>query len=428
MQFLRKKLDEQHHLFEKGGKLERFYYLFEANDTILFTPGLVTKAASHVRDALDQKRMMITVVIALLPCFLMAVFNTGYQANAGIAFGAEPIGDWHSSLFETLGFVAAASGDDVSFFTLDNFVYGLIFFLPVYAVTMAVGGFWEVLFSTIRRHPITEGFLVTGALIPLIMPPSIPLWQVALATTFGIVLGKEIFGGVGMNILNPALTARAFLFFAYPAQISGDGPWLPFDPNSVDAAVNGVGSLPDASTGATYLSLMANQDGFVQNLPSVGSSEWMNSFLGLIPGSMGETSALACLFGAVILIGSKIGSWRTMAGIVGGTVVMALVLNVIGSDTNPMFHVPFWWHFVIGGWAFGAVFMATDPVSSPFTENGKLIYGFSIGVLVVLVRCVNPTYAEGMMLAILFMNMFAPLIDHFIVQANVKRREQRNVA
>ncbi len=428
MQFLRKMLDEQHHHFEKGGKFERFYYLFEAQDTILFTPGLVTKAASHVRDALDQKRMMITVVIALLPCFLMAIFNTGYQANAAIAHGALPIGDWRSSIYESLGFAVAASGADVSFFTLENLVYGLIFFLPVYAVTMAVGGFWEVLFSTIRRHPVTEGFLVTGALIPLIMPPSIPLWQVALATTFGVVLGKEIFGGVGMNILNPALTARAFLFFAYPAQISGDGPWLPFDPHSIDNAASGVASLPDAHSGATYLSLMANKAGFVDALPGVGSEPWMTAFLGLIPGSMGETSTLACLLGAIILIGSKIGSWRTMAGIVAGTVVMALLLNVIGSDTNPMFHVPFWWHFVIGGWAFGAVFMATDPVSSPFTENGKLIYGFSIGVLVVIVRCINPAYAEGMMLAILFMNMFAPLIDHFIVQANIKRREQRSVA
>jgi Na+-transporting NADH:ubiquinone oxidoreductase subunit B len=428
MQFIRKMLDDQHHHFAKGGKLERFYYLFEAQDTILFTPGLVTKTASHVRDALDQKRMMITVVAALLPCFLMAFFNTGYQANSAVAFGAEPIGDWRSAIYGSLGFAVAASGADVSFFTLENFVYGFIFFVPVYAVTMAVGGFWEVLFSTIRRHPVTEGFLVTGALIPLIMPPSIPLWQVALATSFGVVIGKEIFGGVGMNILNPALTARAFLFFAYPAQISGDGPWLPFAPDSIESAAGGIASLPDASSGATYLSLMANKEGFVQALPGVGSAEWMTAFLGLIPGSMGETSTLACLIGATVLIGSKIGSWRTMLGIVGGTVIMALLLNVIGSDTNPMFHVPFWWHFVIGGWAFGAVFMATDPVSSPFTETGKLLYGFSIGVLVVLVRCINPAYAEGMMLAILFMNMFAPLLDHFIVQANIKRREKRSVA
>lgn len=426
MQFLRDQLDKQAHHFEKGGKLERLYPVWEAQDTILFTPGLVTHAASHVRDALDQKRMMITVVIALVPCILMACFNTGYQANAAVFNGAMPLDDWHATLYGLLGFEIGMQGGE-SFFTFSNFLLGLIFFLPCWIVTMTAGGISEVIFSVVRRHPVTEGFLVTGMLIPLIMPPSIPLWQVAVATAFGVIIGKEIFGGVGMNVLNPALTARAFLFFAYPAQISGDGPWLPFDPSSVDAAANGVASLPDAYSGATYLSLMANQAGFVDALPGLFSTEWNAAFFGLVPGSMGETSALACLLGAGILIFTKIGSWRTMAGIVGGTLVMALTLNVIGSDTNPMFHVPFYWHFVIGGWAFGAVFMATDPVTSPFSEFGKLVYGFAIGVLVVLVRCINPAYAEGMMLAILFMNMFAPLIDHYVVEANVRRRMKRNV-
>jgi Na+-transporting NADH:ubiquinone oxidoreductase subunit B len=425
MQILRDQLDKQAHLFEKGGKLERLYPLWEAQDTILFTPGLVTNAASHVRDALDQKRMMITVVIALVPCILMACFNTGYQANAAVFSGALPLEDWHTTIYGLLGFVVGDHGGE-SFFTFSNFLLGLIFFLPCWIVTMTAGGISEAIFSVVRRHPVTEGFLVTGMLIPLIMPPSIPLWQVAVATIFGVVIGKEIFGGVGMNILNPALTARAFLFFAYPAQISGDGPWLPFDPNSVDAAANGVASLPDASSGATYLSLMANQTGFVEALPAIFSTEWNSAFFGLIPGSMGETSALACLLGAGILIFTKIGSWRTMVGVVVGTIVMALTLNVVGSETNPMFHVPFYWHFVIGGWAFGAVFMATDPVTSPFSAFGKLVYGFSIGVLVVLVRCINPAYAEGMMLAILFMNMFAPLIDHYVVEANVRRRMKRN--
>ncbi|MEL6342865.1 MAG: NADH:ubiquinone reductase (Na(+)-transporting) subunit B [Myxococcota bacterium] len=427
MQFLRKALDKQAHLFEKGGKLERLHPVWEAQDTILFTPGLVTRAAAHVRDALDQKRMMITVVFALIPCILMACFNTGYQANAAIADGALPLDDWHSTVYEALGLSFAAAGESVSFLSLSNFILGFLFFFPAWVITMTAGGISEVIFSVIRRHPVTEGFLVTGMLIPLIMPPSIPLWQVAVATIFGVVLGKEIFGGVGMNILNPALTARAFLFFAYPAQISGDGPWLPFDTSSVDAA-GGINSLPDANSGATYLSLMANKEGFVEALPALGSAEWMNAFLGLIPGSMGETSALACLIGAGILIFTRIASWRTMLGIVLGTMAMALTLNAIGSDTNPMFAVPFWWHFVIGGWAFGAVFMATDPVSSPFSDTARFIYGLCIGVLVVLVRCVNPAYAEGMMLAILFMNMFAPLLDHFIVQANIRRRMKRSVA
>jgi len=427
MKFLRNILDKQAPMFEKGGKLEKLHPVWEAQDTVLYTPGLVTKAASHVRDALDQKRMMITVVVAMIPCILMACFNTGYQANAAISHGALPLDDWHLQIYEMLGFSLASAGDTVDFFTASNFAYGFVFFFPVWAVTFAVGGLWEAVFSIVRNHSITEGFLVTGFLIPLIMPATIPLWQVALATSFGIVMGKEIFGGVGMNVLNPALTARAFLFFSYPAEISGDGPWLPFNAASVETAGN-VASLPDATSGATHLSLMANQSGFVDNLSAVGSAEWMQAFLGLVPGSMGETSALACLIGAAILIFTRIGSWRTMAGITVGTVVMALTLNLIGSDTNPMFHVPFWWHFVIGGWAFGAVFMATDPVTSPFTETGKLIYGFAIGVLVVLVRCVNPAYAEGMMLAILFMNMFAPLIDHFLVQANIKRRLKRNVA
>lgn len=427
MQFLRDILDKQAPNFEKGGKLERLYPVFEAQDTILFTPGLVTHAASHVRDALDQKRMMITVVAALIPCVLMACFNTGYQANAAVLSGAAPLDDWHTMLYGVLGFSMGAEGTD-SFFTLSNFVLGLLFFLPCWIATMTAGGISEVIFSVVRRHPVTEGFLVTGLLIPLIMPPTIPLWQVAVATVFGVVIGKEIFGGVGMNILNPALTARAFLFFAYPAQISGDGPWLPFATDTIANAPNGVTSLPDAYSGATYLSLMANQSGFVQNLPGLGSPEWMAAFLGLVPGSMGETSALACLLGAGVLIFSKIGSWRTMAGIVLGTTVMALLLNTVGSATNPMFHVPPHWHFVIGGWAFGAVFMATDPVTSPFSQLGKLMYGFAIGVLVVLVRCINPAYAEGMMLAILFMNMFAPLLDHYVVEANIRRRMKRSVA
>jgi Na+-transporting NADH:ubiquinone oxidoreductase subunit B len=435
MKALRNILDKQAPLFEEGGKLHRFYYFYEAHDTILFTPGIVTKAASHVRDALDQKRMMISVVIALIPCVVMALFNTGYQANVATAAGATPLADWHTMIYQTLGFSYAASGG-VSFWSLENLVLGAIFFVPVWIVGLAAGGFWEVLFSTIRKHPITEGFLVTSTLLPLILPATIPLWQVALGMSFGVVIGKEIFGGVGMNILNPALTARAFLFFAYPAQISGDIPWLPFSWGS--KAPQALDSLPHGSSGATYLSHAAtglkdtqgNAISWTEGSMNLGGSDWMNAFYGCIPGSMGETSTLACLLGAALLICMKIGSWRTMLGCVVGTAAMAMVLNGLSASfpDNAMLAMPFWWHFVIGGWAFGAVFMATDPVSSPFSHKGKLIYGFSIGVLAVLVRCVNPAYPEGMMLAILFMNMFAPLIDHFIVETNIKRRMARDVA
>ncbi len=430
MKFIRDQHDKVAPLFEKGGKLEKFHPAWEAHDTLLFTPGLVTKAASHIRDALDQKRMMITVVVALLPCFLMAMFNTGYQANVATAAGAAALNDWHSTIYTTLGFAYAAAGETVSFFSLSNFVLGAIFFLPVYITTLAVGGIAEVLICIVRRHSVTEGFLVTSALFPLICPPTIPLWQVALGILFGVIIGKEIFGGVGMNILNPALTARAFLFFAYPTGISGMAPWLPFDTANV-SAVAGKAGLPDANSGATYLAMFADDSavGGFQGF-AMGSEQWLNAFYGLVPGSMGETSALACLIGALILIVSKIASWRTMAGIVVGTVVMSLILNQVGSGdgVQTILDVPFHWHMVTGGWAIGTVFMATDPVSSPFTDRGKWVYGVFIGILVVLIRCVNPAYPEGMMLAILFMNMFAPLADHFVVQANINRRLERSVA
>lgn len=408
--------------FEHGGKFEKLHPLWEAHDTLLFTPGLVTRAASHIRDALDQKRMMIMVVVALLPCFLMAMFNTGYQTNAAIAAGAAPLKDWHDVIYTTIGFAYASPGSSVSFLSLQNFVLGAIFFLPVYITTLAVGGIAEVIICIIRKHPVTEGFLVTSALFPLILPATIPLWQVGLGILFGVVIGKEIFGGVGMNILNPALTARAFLFFAYPAQISGDGPWLPFDVSSTSTFT----TMPDGMTGATYLSVMASSG---MEGAAFADGQWMNAFLGMVPGSMGETSALACLIGALVLIATKVASWRTMLGVLVGTAAMALLLNAFHTpDGNPMLAIPFYWHYVVGGWAFGAVFMATDPVSSPFTETARFIYGLFIGALVVLIRCINPAYAEGMMLAILFMNMFAPLVDHFIVQSNIKRRLERDAA
>jgi Na+-transporting NADH:ubiquinone oxidoreductase subunit B len=390
--------------FEEGGKLHKFHALYEMPDTILFTPGTVTKRGAHVRDAINLKRMMITVVIALQPCFVMAAWNTGYQANVAIGNGALPLDDFNTMLYTMLGFTHDSTDH------LANFVYGLCYFVPIFAVTQAAGGLIEVVTSIIRKHEVNEGFLVSGALIPLILPPTIPLWQVFIGTAFGILIGKEVFGGTGMNILNPALVARAFLFFAYPAQISGDAVWI-----AADTSVDGV-------SGATWL---ANAAVDANALEAVS---WVDAFVGMIPGSMGETSALAVLMGMGILLATRVASWQTMAGVAVGTVLTSLVLNGVGSDTNPMFAMPFWWHMVLGGWAIGTVFMATDPVSSAFTNKGKWAYGFGIGLVVVLVRVVNPAYPEGMMLAILFMNLFAPLFDHFVVQANIKRRLARNVA
>lgn len=399
MKWLRRILDRQAHHFEKGGRLEKLHTLYEAPDTILFTPGKVTGRASHVRDGLDLKRMMMIVVIALVPCVLMAMYNTGLQANVAIAGGETPLPGWRTDLYQALG--GAYDPKDV----LACFIHGALYFIPVLVVTFAAGGTMEVLFAIVRKHEINEGFLVTGFLFPLILPPAIPLWQVALGVVFGVVIGKEVFGGTGKNFLNPALTARAFLFFAYPAQISGN-VWVAAE--SVDAV-----------TGASWLADLAGSARAVTDLT------WWDAFIGLTSGSMGETSALFCAAGAVVLIVTRIGSWRTMAGVVAGTVLISVLLNALGSETNPMMNVPWYWHMVLGGWAFGTVFMATDPVSSAFTDKGKLVYGFCIGVLAILIRCVNPAYPEGMMLAILFMNLFAPLIDHLVVQANVKRRLAR---
>ncbi len=399
MKFLRNILDKQSKHFEEGGKFPKLYPLFEAVDTLLYTSGKVTQKDSHVRDALDLKRMMLMVIYALIPAIIMALYNTGFQSNIGIASIAnyEPTG-WQQQFFLWLGLTFDSTS------ILSNMVLGALYFFPIYLVTLAVGGFWEVLFAVIRKHEINEGFFVTSMLFPLILPPDIPYWQVAVGISFGVVIGKEVFGGVGMNILNPALTGRAFLFFAYPAAISGDKVW---------AAVDGM-SL------ATPLSQFADSTMQV-------SATWWNSFVGLIPGSMGETSTLAILIGAVILIVTKIGSWRIMLSVVVGMVVMSFTFNLIGSDTNPMFAVTPIWHLVLGGFAFGTVFMATDPVTAALTAKGKFYYGFFIGVLVVLVRVVNPAFPEGMMLAILFMNVFAPIIDRFVIKGNIKRRLARNV-
>ena len=290
-------------------------------------------------------------------------------------------------------------------------IHGSLYFLPLYILTMVVGLGWEVLFAVVRKMEVNEGFFVTGLLFPLICPPDTPLWQAALAVSFAVILGKEVFGGTGMNFMNPALVARAFLFFAYPAGMSGDKVWT-----AIPSA-----ATHDGFSGATVLAQMRQMSApFTdQNL------SWWNAFIGLEPGSMGETSALACLIGAVILIATGIGSWRTMLGVALGTIGMATLFNAIGSSTNAYFAVPFWWHMVAGGWAFGAVFMATDPVTSPFSNTGRLIYGLLIGAMVVLIRVTNPAYPEAVMLVILFMNVVAPVIDYVLVQANLRRREKR---
>lgn len=408
MKLLRDTLDKLAPLFEEGGKFHKFEAFFEAPDTLLYTPGKVTKSGAHVRDSIDLKRMMITVVLALLPCVLMAMWNTGHQAFIHIDSGAGVWrDDWNTWLYQLVMGTSAHDPDNI----LQCLLYGGAYFVPVFAVTGIIGGNIEMVTALLRKHEVNEGFLVTLFLFPLICPPTIPLWQVALGITFGVVVGKEMFGGTGMNVLNPALTGRAFLFFAYPAQISGEKVWT---------AAQTAGT--DGYSGATWLARAAEKAGALDGLP------WMDAFIGVIPGSMGETSAVAAVIGLAILLVTRVGAWQTVLGVTVGTIGMTLVLNAVGSDTNPMFAMPFWWHMVLGGWAFGTVFMATDPVSSAFTSKGKLAYGFSIGVVVILVRVVNPAYPEGMMLAILFMNLFAPLFDHFVIQSNIKRRAARYAA
>lgn len=395
MRFLRALLDNQAKHFSTEGRLARLHPLFEALDTILYTPGTVTAGAPHVRDAMDLKRMMMTVVFALIPTVIMALYNTGLQANIALQhLGQASVAGWRGEILAFLGI--GISPESI----VGNMLHGALYFLPIYLITLAAGGFWEVLFAVIRKHPIAEGFLVTSLIFALILPPNIPWWQVVLGISFGVVFGKEIFGGVGMNILNPACTGRAFLYFAYPGQSSGDNVWV---------AVDGFSS-------ATPLAAFAD--------PAMTPGfSFGDAFLGFIPGSLGETSALACLIGAVILIVTQVGSWRIMLGCVLGLLAVALMFNFVGSDSNPMFQLSPVWHFVTGGFVFGTVYMATDPVSAAHTQQGQYWYGFLIGGLTVLIRVVNVGYPEGIMLAILFANVFAPAIDKIYVRQNAKRRQ-----
>lgn len=401
---LRAFLDKIEHNFEKGGKYEKWYALYEAVDTVLYRPSSVTKTTAHVRDGIDLKRIMITVWLCTFPAMFFGMWNIGYQANVILEANPDLLAaqdGWRMAL------TAMFAGFDPSS-VWDNIIQGATWFLPIYLVTFVVGGFWEVLFASIRGHEINEGFFVTSVLFALILPPSIPLWQVAMGISFGIVIGKEVFGGTGKNFLNPALAGRAFLYFAYPAQLSGDAVWT---------AVDGF-------AGATALSLGAA--GGMEQVMGAGIT-WMDAFIGKVHGSVGETSTLAIFIGGAVLLIMRIASWRIVAGVMIGMVALSTLFNMLGSDTNPLFAMPWHWHLVIGGFAFGMIFMATDPVSASMTNTGKWIYGIVIGLMTVLIRVVNPAFPEGIMLAILFANLCAPLIDHFIVQANIKRRLARHV-
>jgi len=365
--------------FMEGGKLEKMYPAYDAFETFLFVPDHTTHAGSHIRDAIDLKRTMITVVLALLPALFFGMWNVGQLHFSAI---------------------------DEDFTLMSAFTFGALKMLPLIIVSYVVGLGVEFAFAISRGHSVNEGYLVTGLLIPMIMPIDVPLWMLSVSVIFAVIIGKEVFGGTGMNIMNPALTARAFLFFAYPSFMSGDKVWI----------TTGEGSVVDGFSGATPLADLA------ANIP-VDMSMIGSFFYGTIPGSVGETSTLAILIGAVILLITGIASWRTMLSVFVGGYVMGALFNVWGA--NEFMMMPSYIHLLLGGFAFGAVFMATDPVTASQTNKGKIIVGFIIGVLSVLIRVFNPAYPEGMMLAILFMNVFAPLVDHYVVGANIKRRLKR---
>ena len=406
MKFLQNIFDKMRPDFEKGGKLEKLYPLFEAKETFTFVTRDRTKSGAHIRDALDTKRLMSTVIIALIPCMLFGIYNVGYQH-----FRAYGIAD--PALMQCV-------------------IKGAWHVMPIIIVSYAVGGIWEVIFAVIRKHEINEGFLVTGLLVPLTLPPTIPLWMVAAGVSFGVVIGKEVFGGTGMNVFNPALTARAFIFFAYPAAISGDKCWRVVE-NTTFGAVDGT--IVDGFSGATPLLVASTPDAMAvtERLTEFGQAagyadfSWFQSFVGLIPGSIGETSTLCCLIGAAILLITGVGSARIMIGVLIGGICMAALLNAVSiKEPTSMLAIPVKEHLVYGGFMFGLVYMATDPVSASQTPIGKWIYGFLVGFLAILIRTINPAYPEGMMLAILFMNAFAPLIDYFVIAAHMKKRMRRS--
>ncbi len=401
MKGLRRLMDRLNPLFAKGGPYEKYYAVFEMIDGFLYTLSDVNRSAPHVRDGADLKRVMTFVVIGLIPCIFMGMYNTGLQANAAMAnMGIESAAGWRGGILEGLGI-----GYDPSSIWACTW-HGFLYFLPIYIVSLGVGGIWEVVFAAVRNHEINEGALVTTILFALIVPATTPLWQVALGISFGIVLGKEVFGGTGKNFLNPALTGRAFLYFSFPAQHSGDSVWT---------AVDGF-------SGATALGLAAQ--GGVEAIEK-GGITWTQSFLGTIQGSLGETSTLACLLGALFIVYTGVASWRIIGGVFLGVFFTSTLYNLIGSEVNPMFAIPWYWHMVLGGLAFGMVFMATDPVSASMTDAGRWIFGILIGLMTVLIRVSNPAFPEGIMLAILFANIFAPLIDYAVVQVHLAKRRRQ---
>jgi Na+-transporting NADH:ubiquinone oxidoreductase subunit B len=394
--------------FHKGGRFERWYTFYEMFDTMLYSPPNVTRGDTHVRDAIDLKRVMMTVWFCAWPAMLFGIWNVGAQANALIASsGAAPIPGWRTDL------VAALTGFDPNSFA-SNALYGLVYYVPIVVVTYLTGFLWEGLFAWKRGHEVNEGFFVTGILFSLTVPPTIPLWLVFLGITFAVVIGKEVFGGTGKNFLNPALVGRVFLFFAYPAYMTGDTVWTAVD-NYTGATALAVAKAADPATGSVAA---LEQSGF----------HLIDAFLGRIPGSIGETSTLLIVIAGIMMIVLKVASWRIMAAVIAGMVATVLMFNAIGSSTNAMFALPWYWHFTVGGFAFGVAYMATDPVSAAMTDTGKWIYGFVIGFMVATIRVVNPAYPEGMMLAILFGNLAAPIIDHAVLQANVRRRLARENA
>ncbi|MDO5650706.1 MAG: NADH:ubiquinone reductase (Na(+)-transporting) subunit B [Moraxella sp.] len=404
MKFIHNIFDRIEPSFTKGGKYEKYYAVFEMFDTFFRQPSSQTYSASHVRDGIDLKRIMITVWLCTFPVMFWGMYNVGFQALTAMANLGVSASGWRTIITDLVGYDANS--------IVACMVYGAMQFLPIYIVTFAVGIFWEIVFAVVRGHEVNEGFFVTSVLFALSLPPNVPLWQVALGITFGVVVAKEVFGGTGKNFLNPALAGRAFLYFAYPAYMSGDAVWT---------AVDGF-------SGATPLGLAAigvSSDEFVN---AYGQSiTWIDAFLGNMQGSIGEVSTLAILIGMAGLLITKIASWRVIAGSVIGLYVTAFVFNMFGSDNAMMSLAPHW-HLVIGGFMFGAVFMATDPVSAAHTNTGRWCYGLLIGFMTVVIRVINPAFPEGIMLAILFANLFAPLFDYFVTQANIKRQTVRRLA
>ncbi|MDO4700298.1 MAG: NADH:ubiquinone reductase (Na(+)-transporting) subunit B [Moraxella sp.] len=410
MKFIHNIFDRMEPSFTKGGKYEKYYAVFEMFDTFFRQPSSQTYSASHVRDGIDLKRIMITVWLCTFPVMFWGMYNVGFQALTAIQhFGITPTG-WRTVITDMTNY------DPNSIWAC--FVYGAMQFLPIYAVTFGVGILWEVIFAVVRGHEVNEGFFVTSVLFALSLPPDIPLWQVALGISFGVVVAKEVFGGTGKNFLNPALAGRAFLYFAYPAYMSGDAVWT---------AVKGLASV-DGYSGATPLGQAAAGTPAGAFVDAYGQTiSWGQAFLGNMQGSIGEVSTLAILIGGAVLVYTKIASWRVILGAVIGLLLTAFVFNLIGGD-NPMMSLAPHWHLVIGGFMFGAVFMATDPVSAAHTNTGRWCYGLLIGFMTVTIRVINPAFPEGIMLAILFANLFAPLFDYFVKQANIKRQTARRLA